>query len=280
MRIETELHMHAVEQADQADAAERAGRSDQAKAHVLNAYKYEREAALIIAQDSRAEPSRSVLLRSAAVLAIKCKKYEDAVKLIDLALSGMPSEGMVTELLTLREELPPTMTTDTNHMRLFLEQVTNMIEMYRHYIEENDGWQLLWNDDGRSKNEKAAQLLFFGTVKHYCEANNIDVSPEPNAGRGPVDFKFSRGYQLRALLEVKLARNTKFWSGLKKQLPKYMKVEKIQRGYFLVVCYTDADLRKIDGIDATVAVVNKSADYDVSKIVVDARCKKKSASLL
>jgi len=28
----------------------------------------------------------------------------------------------------------------------------------------------------------------------YCQANNLDLSPESDAGRGPVDFKISQGF--------------------------------------------------------------------------------------
>jgi hypothetical protein len=75
-----------------------------------------------------------------------------------------------------------------------------MLDEFRNYIENNRGWSLLWNDNGIAKSEEAAQLLFLGIVKHYCRANNIDISPEVNIGRGPADFKISQGYEFRSLL--------------------------------------------------------------------------------
>jgi DNA-binding sugar fermentation-stimulating protein len=62
---------------------------------------------------------------------------------------------------------------------------------------------LLWNENETPKSEEAAQLLFHGIVKHYCTANNVEVSPEVNIGRGPVDFKISSGHKFRTLVEVK-----------------------------------------------------------------------------
>src|SRR5205823_12962982 len=91
-----------------------------------------------------------------------------------------------------------------------LSSLAVMIGEYKHFVEENSGWQLLWNDRNQSRSEKAAQLLFLGIVKHYCQANDIDISKEPNIGRGPVDFKVSHGFSIRALIELKLARNTRF----------------------------------------------------------------------
>jgi hypothetical protein len=119
-----------------------------------------------------------------------------------------------------------------------------------------------------------------GIVKHYCKANNIDISREADIGRGPVDFKVSAGYQLRALLEVKLAKNSKFWNGLEKQLPKYQEAEGIEVGYFLVVVYSEGDLKRIREIQERVRRVNEKTGYDIKAVVIDARSNPPSASKL
>lgn len=162
----------------------------------------------------------------------------------------------------------------------FFAAVEQMVSQYKHYVEENNGWHLLWNDDATSKGEKSAQYLLLGIVKNYCVANNIDVSPEVNIGRGPVDFKVSRGYRLRSLLEVKLARNTKFWNGLTKQLPAYLNAEQVSYGYFVVVALTDEDFKRITTINEVVADVNRATGYDIRVVVIDARYGRLSASKL
>lgn len=65
----------------------------------------------------------------------------------------------------------------------------------------------MYDSTGKSKHESAAQLLFYGVADSYCAANNIDLSPESNAGRGPVDFKLSRGSTDKVIVEVKLTSN-------------------------------------------------------------------------
>jgi hypothetical protein len=155
-----------------------------------------------------------------------------------------------------------------------------MVLAFRHFVEENAGWRLLWNDNRTNKSEEASQLLFLGIVKHYCHANDIDISPEPNIGRGPVDFKASRGFQYRALLELKLAKNTKFWRGLRKQLPAYMKAEQVTSGYFIVVLFSDEDEKRVSGIRRAVRDVNTTSDGSIQAVVVDARRGKISASKL
>ncbi len=123
--------------------------------------------------------------------------------------------------------------------------LNDVVEAFRHFVEEWRGWELLWNDNGSPRRETVAQKLFLGIVAHYCRANDVDVSPEANIGRGPVDFKFSKGFHQRAALEVKLARNKRLWHGLEAQLPTYMKAEKIKLGHFLVIAHVEKELEKL-----------------------------------
>jgi hypothetical protein len=162
----------------------------------------------------------------------------------------------------------------------FTRAVERMVGEFSHFVEENSGWRLLWNDNGTSRSEAAAQLLLLGIVKHYCKANDIDISRESDIGRGPVDFKVAAGHQLRALLELKLARNSRFWDGLKKQVPAYLGAEGIQDGYFIVIAYNDSDLKKVSGLKAIARKAAKGLSYRIRTVVVDATADKLSASRL
>jgi hypothetical protein len=82
----------------------------------------------------------------------------------------------------------------------FVNAINKMVREFCNYVENNQGWKLLWNENNTPRREDAAQSLFLGIIKHYCKANNIDISREVDIGRGPVDFKVSYGYSLRALL--------------------------------------------------------------------------------
>ena len=164
------------------------------------------------------------------------------------------------------------------------EKLSKLLESFLmefvNYIENNSGWKLLWNDNRVAKGEKAAQLLFLGIIKHYCRANNIDISKEVNIGRGPVDFKVSIGYALRALIELKLAKNTKFWNGLNKQLIKYLEAEGINIGYFLVVTYNKEDLKRLKNIHKITSALSRKVNYKLKTIIIDASYIKLSASKL
>lgn len=161
----------------------------------------------------------------------------------------------------------------------FYTLIKTIVEQFRHFVEEEQGYKLLWNDRPRtSKSEEAAQLLFAGIVKHYCRANNIDVSREVETGRGPVDFKFSRGYEFQALLEVKLAKNSKFWHGIEQQVPKYLQATQISSGVYLVVYHMSKERRKIENLKNLIDSLSKRLGVNLDVVVVDATWFKPSAS--
>jgi hypothetical protein len=67
------------------------------------AFEAEKQAALSLWSDFENEPTRSILFRSAANLAMDCKKYSEAQKMIHLGLAGNPCKEIVDELTELYE---------------------------------------------------------------------------------------------------------------------------------------------------------------------------------
>ncbi|MFL1461606.1 hypothetical protein ACI6QG_05340 [Roseococcus sp. DSY-14] len=111
--------------------------------------------------------------------------------------------------------------------------VGEIIDNFKFQIENNNLWELMW-DNGEPKKEKAGQLLFFAVADVFCRANNLDISPETNAGGGPVDFKFSTGYHSRVLVEVKKSMGT-VEHGYSTQLEKYKNSARTDAAFFLVM---------------------------------------------
>jgi hypothetical protein len=111
--------------------------------------------------------------------------------------------------------------------------VNDITAQFKKLIEDNDLSRLLW-DGSKPKSEKAAQLVFFGIADSYCKANNIDISPEVHSGGGPVDFKFSSGYQGRLLVEMKLSTGAVV-HGYEKQIEVYKNAANATEGLFLIV---------------------------------------------
>ena len=119
--------------------------------------------------------------------------------------------------------------------------VIQICEQYKTLIEDNGLNKLLFNDEKKLRNEKFAQSLFYALSICYCEANNIDISPESNSGRGPVDFKFSKGFYAKVNVEIKYSSNSQLVHGYKKQLPTYNKAEQTDSSIFFIIKTTKAD---------------------------------------
>lgn len=113
--------------------------------------------------------------------------------------------------------------------------VDTIVDQFRHLIEDRDLWRELYTDDGAVRLEKASQRLLYMAALSYCDANNIDVTPEAETGRGPVDFKFSQGADCKTLVEVKLSKNPKLVRGFEKQLELYQKGERTANSRYVII---------------------------------------------
>jgi hypothetical protein len=89
--------------ASEAFQADLHARYSAAESLFRQAFDLERQAAKAVADDHGAEPSRSVLLRSAASLALDCREFREAERLIAIALSGDPPMELGEELRDLLE---------------------------------------------------------------------------------------------------------------------------------------------------------------------------------
>ncbi len=163
----------------------------------------------------------------------------------------------------------------------FAEVIELVVKQFRLFVEEQGGWELLWDSSGKDKPEHAAQLLFRGIAQHYCKANNISLDPEVNLGRGPVDFKFSSGYSHRAHLEIKKLHNGKFWNGLEKQLLSYMKSDEVADGWFIAVRYRSnkSAQNRIQELNRRVAKLATAEQLNLRYGVIDARPKESASKL-
>lgn len=105
MKRANTLHQEAMDIAESAMRVQRAGEHKRAKELFGDAFKKEREAALLVANSNGQEPTRSVLLRSAASLGINYGDWREAERLVALALSGDPPEELQEELRDLYENV-------------------------------------------------------------------------------------------------------------------------------------------------------------------------------
>jgi hypothetical protein len=105
MQQVNELHRKAMMLADMAEEAKRTGQADKYLEFTREALRHESEAAWKLADELLIEPSRSVLFRSAATLAMECGEIRVAEQLIAAALSGDPPAEIAEELRDLLEDV-------------------------------------------------------------------------------------------------------------------------------------------------------------------------------
>lgn len=98
-----ELHNEAMYKAELGDIQKYQGNSEYAIDLYAQAYELEKNAACIALEHHMGEPTISILLKSAASLAMRCSLNRDAEKLIGLALSGEPPRDIAEELRNMLE---------------------------------------------------------------------------------------------------------------------------------------------------------------------------------
>jgi hypothetical protein len=101
----TKLHKKALEFADKSALKKLDGDYEAHIKFIKEAFELEKEAALKFSEISSEEPSRSVLLRSAASYALEINEFREAEKLVNLALSQDTPEDLAEELRDLLEEV-------------------------------------------------------------------------------------------------------------------------------------------------------------------------------
>lgn len=116
-----------------------------------------------------------------------------------------------------------------------VEIVNKILSQFQDLIENKGLWKELWDENGKPRKEKASQRLFFAVAYSYCKANNIDLTPEADAGNGPVDFKLSQGFDSKLVVEVKLSTNSNLVHGYEKQLEIYKNADDTDLGVFLII---------------------------------------------
>lgn len=92
------LHNEAMDMAQMAQIAYQRGNTAEAKDLFLKAFAKEQDAAMIAVEQHLPQPGLSILLQSAAHLAVTCGKEREAEKLAGLALSGEIPADIASDL--------------------------------------------------------------------------------------------------------------------------------------------------------------------------------------
>ena len=113
------------------------------------------------------------------------------------------------------------------------EAIEHIMYIFKDWVENNRGWEEILSISTR-KREKIVQRLVHLGAKEYIKTNNLDISFESDAGRGPLDVKVSRGVD-KSLCEIKLSTNSQYLHGYQNQVEEYAKAECIDKLFYAFV---------------------------------------------
>lgn len=141
--------------------------------------------------------------------------------------------------------------------------VQKIISAFKSFIETKGGWRSLYDDKLSILNESHAQHFFYATAMIYCELCDIDISPESNAGRGPVDFKLSKGSKEKIIVEIKLTSGAVL-HGYKKQTRIYQECEEAKKSFYVVAQVTD----KSKALDRILEMAEEEDDAGIQHPII------------
>jgi hypothetical protein len=143
-----------------------------------------------------------------------------------------------------------------------LAEARARVEFLKHEIEHCGGHRLFYVKGQPIHRESDLDILYRLT----WFATPSDFSSEVNDGRGPVDFKVSRGSKDKSLVEFKLAKNSKLERNLRNQVAIYEKASRTAKSLKVIFYFTAEEKVKVQRI-----LERLGMEQDDSIILVDAR---------
>jgi hypothetical protein len=150
-----------------------------------------------------------------------------------------------------------------------LEESRQKIEFLKDIVENKGGYKLLFANGKPIRDEKDIHIMF-RLVWHNTTS---DVSREANDGRGPADFKISRGASDKTIIEFKLASNSKLRKNILNQVAIYKKGSDAQSGLKVIFYMTEKEFDKVQAILKELEMQNDKNIY-----LIDARSDNKPSA--
>jgi hypothetical protein len=113
-------------------------------------------------------------------------------------------------------------------------------------VVENKGGHRIFYDVRGKPVRKETDLHILYRLTWF--ATPSDVSREVNDGRGPVDFKVSKGAFDKTLVEFKLASNTQLERNLKNQVEIYQRASDAPKAIKVIFYFSRSELNKVNAI--------------------------------
>ena len=124
------------------------------------------------------------------------------------------------------------------------DEARQRVEFLKDVIENKGGHKIFYPGGKLIRRESDLQILYrlvwFGTPS--------DVSREVNDGRGPADYKVSRGASDKTIVEFKLASNRKLKQNLDRQVEIYQKASDAESKLKVILFFTATELDRVHRI--------------------------------
>jgi hypothetical protein len=219
-------------------------------------------------QKKRGDAAAETILQFPALLDYYIKlKEENGDEASDISTEKVLStELLYVRQLRMLQDLLQANTQFYKVGRSTYEEAHARLAYLKDVIENKGGHRIFYAGDKPIGSERDLQILYrlvwFGSPS--------DVGAEANDGRGPVDYKISRGAGDKTLVEMKLARNTALERNLENQLPIYQAASDAKHGIKAIVFFTKEEEQRAVGILDKLGILGHK---DV--VLIDARADNK-----
>ncbi len=142
------------------------------------------------------------------------------------------------------------------------KECMDRVTFLKQEIENNGAFRLFYHKGKPIKLESDLQILYRLT----WFASPSDFNSEVNNGRGPVDFKVSRGSKDKTLVEFKLASNSKLKANLEKQVAIYEQANRTDKSIKVVFYFSASERAKVQRVLKQLKLEN-----DQAIVLVDCR---------
>lgn len=126
------------------------------------------------------------------------------------------------------------------------EQSMKRVLYLKHVIEDQGGHRLFYVNGQPIQREVDLHVMF--RLTWFDNSADLDINAEVNNGRGPVDFKVSKGKKNASLVEFKLAKNTALEKNLQHQVAIYAKASDAKKSIKVIMYFNDSELKRVNDI--------------------------------
>ena len=146
------------------------------------------------------------------------------------------------------------------------EEALSRVRFLKDVIENKGGHKIFYLKGRLLERESDAHILY----RFTWYATPSDVSREVNDGRGPADYKISRGSSDKSIVEFKLASNPQLEKNLQHQAEIYEKASDARRLIKVILFFSEDERDRVETILKRLKLDNKE-----NVVVIDARADNK-----